>query len=91
MHRYIIIHYSHEKFGDIPHCLKRYEMERNRLTLKFNIIPKEREPYYANFGERKVSDSIGYSFFNSPIDVYDGLEEKDLPELLQKYPNLKLW
>ncbi len=88
---YIILHFEHPVLGDVPHLLKEPEFQSGIIHLKStNLMSSDQHPFYANLGKRYITDSVGYQIFTSMSGIY-GMTEKDLPELLKKYPTLKKW
>ena len=89
---YIILHFEHYALGDVPHLLKEHEVQSGIIHLKSTNLNKDigQRPFYANLGDRYITDSVGYQIFTSIHGIY-GMTEKDLPELLKKYPTLKKW
>lgn len=86
---YIILHFEHPTLGDIPHLLKRHEVQSGIIQLRSaDLNDMSKQPLYVNLGNRHITDSVGYQFWTSFKGV-SGMTEKDLPEVLKKYPTLK--
>ena len=89
---YIILHFEHPVLGDVPHLLKVHEFQSGIIHLRSTNLMKslDRNSFYANLGDRNIKDSVGYQLWRSFSGVF-GMTEKDLPEVLKKYPTLKKW
>lgn len=88
---YIILHFEHSTLGDVPHLLKAHEVQSGIIHLKStNLNGIGQQPFYANLGDKNIKDSTGYQLWTSFKGVL-GMTEKDLPEVLKKYPTLKKW
>ena len=92
-HKYIILYFPHYAFYEIPYLLKPWDLERGQVRLRsprLRAVDGPSGDYYANLGWYPIEAALGYSIKNFPYTA-GGMGEEDLPKLLEKYPNMKVY